>query len=78
MQSALATGRNRISCDRWFGRILPGQRARPDAARLTKDVDIAVDRADLDRIAERSETFGLRHRHVAGIDMLVIAGGSKG
>jgi hypothetical protein len=48
-----------------------------DAARLTRDVDIAVDRADLDRIAKAAETFGFRHRHVAGIDMLVNAEAPK-
>jgi hypothetical protein len=49
----------------------------PDAARLTRDVDIAVDRRDLDRIARAAETFGFRHRHVAGIDMLVNAESPK-
>jgi len=45
----------------------------PDAARLTRDVDIAVERQDLQRIAKAAETFGFRHRHVRGIDMLVNA-----
>jgi hypothetical protein len=49
----------------------------PDAARLTRDVDIAVDRTDLDRIAKAAETFGFRYRHVAGIDMLVSAENPK-
>ena len=43
----------------------------PDAGRLTKDVDIAVRRQDLDKIARAAEAFGLEHRHVAGVDMLV-------
>jgi hypothetical protein len=43
----------------------------PDAGRLTKDVDIAVRRADLDEIAEAAGRFGLEYRHVAGVDMLV-------
>ncbi len=43
----------------------------PDAGRLTKDVDIAVRREDLERIARAAEQFGLEHRHVAGVDMLV-------
>src|ERR1017187_9848828 len=43
----------------------------PDAGRLTKDVDIAVRRADLDKIAKAAASFGLKHRHVAGVDMLV-------
>ncbi|MGA2136734.1 MAG: hypothetical protein ABSH50_30970 [Bryobacteraceae bacterium] len=42
----------------------------PDAGRLTKDVDIAVHRADLDRIAEAAAPFGFELRHVAGVDML--------
>jgi hypothetical protein len=49
----------------------------PDAARLTRDVNIAVDRRDLERIAQAAETFGFRHRHVAGIDMLVNAESPK-
>ena len=48
-----------------------------DAARVTRDVDIAVDRSDLDRISRAAETFGFRHRHVAGIDMLVNAESPK-
>lgn len=49
----------------------------PDAARLTRDVDIAVDRSDLDRIARAAEGFGFRYRHVAGLDMLVNAESPK-
>lgn len=48
-----------------------------DAARVTRDVDIAVDRSDLDRIAKAVESFGFRHRHVAGIDVLVNAENPK-
>jgi hypothetical protein len=47
------------------------EEVEPDAGRLTKDVDIAVRRADLDQIAEAAASFGLKHRHVAGVDMLV-------
>ena len=43
----------------------------PLAARLTKDVDLAVNRADLPRIADAVRSIGLEHRHVAGVDMLV-------
>jgi hypothetical protein len=43
----------------------------PLAARLTKDVDLAVRRADLPRIAEAVRILGLEHRHVRGVDMLV-------
>jgi hypothetical protein len=48
-----------------------------DAARVTRDVDVAVDRRDLDRIAKAAEAFGFRYRHVAGIDMLVNAENPK-
>jgi hypothetical protein len=45
----------------------------PDAGRLTKDIDIAVRREDLQAIAKAVEPFGLQYRHVAGVDMLVQA-----
>ena len=47
------------------------EEAEPDAGRLTKDIDIVVRRADLERIANAAASFGLQHRHVAGVDMLV-------
>jgi hypothetical protein len=43
----------------------------PDAGRLTRDIDIAVRRGDLERIAQAVAPFGLEYRHVAGVDMLV-------
>lgn len=46
----------------------------PDAGRLTRDIDIAVRRADLDQIARAVEPFGLQYRHVAGVDLLVQTG----
>jgi hypothetical protein len=46
----------------------------PDAGRLTKDIDIAVRREDLQRIAKAVEPFGLQYRHAAGVDMLVQIG----
>src|ERR1700693_4344573 len=45
----------------------------PNAARFTRDVDVAIDRRDLQRIAEIAEEFGFRYRHVASVDMLVNA-----
>lgn len=45
----------------------------PLGARLTRDVDIAVDRRQLQEIAAAVEAAGFRYRHVAGIDMLVDA-----
>ena len=44
--------------------------AAPDAGRLTKDIDVAVRRADLDRIIRCAATVGLRHSVVAGVDVL--------
>ena len=49
------------------------EQAEPDAGRLTKDIDIAVRREDLQKIAEAAAQFGFQHRHVAGVDMLVQA-----
>jgi hypothetical protein len=46
---------------------------RPGRGRSTEDVDIAIDRKELQRIAAVAEKFGFRYRHVAGIDMLVDA-----
>ena len=43
----------------------------PDAGRLTRDIDIAVRREDLLKIAAAAKAFGFEHRHIAGIDMLV-------
>ena len=45
----------------------------PMAARLTRDIDVAIDRKDLDAIAEATRPFGFRYRHAAGVDMLVDA-----
>jgi hypothetical protein len=45
----------------------------PDAARFTRDVDVAINRQDMERIAKAAGDFGFRHRHVKGIDMLVNA-----
>jgi hypothetical protein len=50
------------------------EEAELDAGRLTRDIDIAVRRDDLDRIARAVEPFGMQYRHVAGVDMLVQAG----
>lgn len=43
----------------------------PLAARMTRDIDMAVNRGDLDRIAEAVRPYGFAYRHTAGIDMLV-------
>jgi hypothetical protein len=46
------------------------EEAAPDAGRLTKDIDIVVRRADLEKIVNAAAAFGFEHRHVAGVDML--------
>ena len=43
----------------------------PAAGRLTRDIDIAVRREDLQKIVEAVKPVGLDYRHVAGVDMLV-------
>lgn len=50
------------------------EEAEPDAGRLTRDIDIAVRRDDLERIARAVEPFGMQYKHVAGVDMLVQTG----
>ena len=45
----------------------------PLAARMTRDIDLAVDRADLARIVDAVRPFGFEYRHAAGVDMLVDA-----
>lgn len=46
---------------------------RPGRGRSTEDVDIAIDRKELKKIAAAAEKFGFRYRHVAGVDTLVDA-----
>jgi hypothetical protein len=48
-------------------------RIDPVKARLTADVDVAVDRADLGRLREAAAEYGFQFRHVSGVDMLVEA-----
>jgi hypothetical protein len=45
----------------------------PGAARSTRDVDVAVDRARLQAVIDAVRPLGLVYRHVAGVDMLVDA-----
>jgi hypothetical protein len=47
------------------------EQVEPDSGRLTRDIDIAVRREDLEKIAEAAAPFGLEHRHAAGVDMLI-------
>ena len=45
----------------------------PDAGRLTRDIDIAVRREDLQEIAKAVEPFGLQYHHASGADLLIQA-----
>ena len=45
----------------------------PGKARMTQDVDVAVDRNDLAKITAAAELHGFQYRHAAGLDMLVDA-----
>jgi hypothetical protein len=47
----------------------------PMAARVTRDVDLAIRRTDLPRIIQAVRILGLEHEHIAGVDMLVYTGG---
>ena len=47
------------------------EEAQPDAGRLTRDIDVAVRRQDLERIAATVRPLGLEYRRIAGVDMLV-------
>ena len=49
------------------------ERAPPGAARSTRDVDIAVDRAAVQAITDAVRSFGFAYRHVTGVDILVDA-----
>lgn len=57
---------------------LYAEEVHPDAGRLTKDIDILVRRGELESIAKAVEPFGLQHRNVGGVDMLVQAGKPSG
>jgi hypothetical protein len=45
----------------------------PLAARSTRDVDLAIDRRQLQAIVDAVRPLGLEYRHAAGVDMLVDA-----
>lgn len=82
-------GARQVSPIAWTGRFAPAastialsaawprlyvEETEPDAGRLTRDVDIVVRRADLEKIAAAVGTVGLEYRHAAGADMLVQKG----
>jgi hypothetical protein len=47
------------------------ERVDPASARLTRDVDVAVDRAQLEVIKNVVAAEGFAYRHAAGVDMFV-------
>ena len=47
------------------------EEASPEHATLTRDVDLLVQRSDLDRIKIAAAKQGFRFRHAAGVDMLI-------
>lgn len=49
----------------------------PPSARLTRDVDVAIHRGHLAKIRELIEPQGFIYRHVAGVDMFLIAENPK-
>jgi hypothetical protein len=56
-----------------MGVFLQVSQQDPMAGHVTKDVDIAVKRDDLQRIAAAVEAHGFKYLHAAGMDMLVDA-----
>lgn len=64
------------------GRVIGGlavylhvDRRDPLSARLTRDVDIAISRSDLERIKTAADRYGFTYRHVAGVDMFLTSDG---
>jgi hypothetical protein len=47
------------------------EEANPEHSTLTRDVDLMVRRADLERIKDVAARNGFRFRHTAGLDMLL-------
>src|SRR5579863_8982600 len=60
-----------------FAAYMHVNEVEPMAARLTRDIDVAIDRADLDAIIRAVRPFGFVYRHAAGVDMLVDAEAPK-
>ena len=61
-----------------FAVYLHVDRVSPENARLTRDIDVAIRRADLEAIAEAVKPFGFEYRHTAGVDMIVDANRPSG
>jgi len=54
------------------------EEANPEYTSLTRDVDLMVNRSDLERIKLAVEKHGFRFRHVAGVDMLIYGEAESG
>src|SRR5579863_8051861 len=52
-------------------------RVEPSAVRNTKDIDIMIQRADLENIKAVAAEHGFTYRHAAGLDMLLPPGETK-
>ena len=52
-------------------------RVDPSAVRNTKDIDILIQRSDLEKITSVVEGHGFTFRHTAGLDMLLPRGETK-
>jgi len=77
LDTALTTAGIRYQAIGGFAVFCHVDRIDPLAARRTRDVDVAIDRADLQRIAPAVKSIGLQYRHVARVDMLVDAAAQK-
>jgi hypothetical protein len=71
LYGALAKAGIRYQIIGGFAVLCHVEKKDPLAARLTRDVDIAIQRQDLDQIVRAVQEIGLTYRHVAGVDMLV-------
>jgi hypothetical protein len=60
-----------------FAAYMHVNEVEPMAARLTRDIDVAIDRADFDAIVRAVRPFGFEYWHAAGVDMLVDAEAPK-
>ncbi len=69
LDTALTTAGIRYQVIGGFAVFCHVDRIDPLAARLTRDVDVAIDRTDLQRIAQAVKSIGLQYRDVAGVDM---------
>jgi len=47
------------------------EEAAPEHSVLTRDVDLMIQRSDLERVKEIAARHGFRFRHTAGLDMLI-------